>query len=75
MQRIKKLIMVACAALCVALSAGAARACADWFMASDGTNRALCDLAGSTSTGCTYVCSCYGDCSGIYRSMGLKKIN
>ena len=74
MHRIKRLVMVACAALCVALSAEAARACADYRVASDGTNSMACGFAGSTSTGCKYVCDCYGDCSGLYRQFGLQKI-
>jgi hypothetical protein len=71
----KTVLFAASTALALVLGAQAAYGCAFYWASADGSNRAECSLIGSGGGSCTYECLCYGDCSGIYRQFGMKKIN
>lgn len=76
MKVMRKLVMAAaCAALAVFLGAQSASArCLSSFGGSDGDNTAVCNIHGETDTACLYICTCYGDCSGIYAMFGAKRL-
>ena len=74
MRHSRKITRAASAALLVVLSTGSALGCASWLYAVNGSGKANCSLISGTSTSCTYECTCWGDCSGLYPTFGLRRI-